>query len=371
MGIKEVGHSSTCFEIQPSREPRRYLRLDRTFDGRRHVQPDTSSGSIFSFLHGEKLDRASLSHRILEVDCPLSVGRGRHFGQPEVGKRPAARARCCLLLLQLDQCAVDKGQWRLAAELSLEAPPPFATLGQHQSPNVLDGEMPYSRLLDTRWSDLAIAHIRGNRRLPVEERPIRPQVQPACRQRGFPGCHTKEKTKGQGKGQGFRRSLNNDPDSACPAKPVPSVDCSTSPEPKLPGEDASTVTGASLVNSLPRWLLKSKCNLSSFLHSIVAEPKDVDDRPTFRFGEADFSDRPLWPMAVPYPEVFTKKVDSDDAWLKKLISLQVVVLSWLHLGEPAAAPISLCFGKQALRRTMERGFNAASPQPRWQYSNSC
>lgn len=76
------------------------------------------------------------------------------------GNVPAARARCCLLLLQLDQCAVDKGQWRLAAELSLEAPPPFATLGQHQSPNVLDGEMPYSRLLDTRWSDLAIAHIR-------------------------------------------------------------------------------------------------------------------------------------------------------------------------------------------------------------------
>lgn len=76
------------------------------------------------------------------------------------GNIPAARARCCLLLLQLDQCAVDKGQWRLAAELSLEAPPPFATLGQHQSPNVLDGELPYSRLLDTRWSDLAIAHIR-------------------------------------------------------------------------------------------------------------------------------------------------------------------------------------------------------------------
>jgi len=127
---------------------------------------------------------------------------------------------------------------------------------------------------------------------------------------------------------------------------VPSVDCSTSPEPKLPGENASTVTVASLVNSLPRWLLKSKCSLSSFLHSIVAEPKDVDDRPTFRFGEADFSDRPLWPMAVPYPEVFTKKVDSDDAWLKKLISLQVVVLSWLHLGEPAAAPISLCLGSK-------------------------
>ncbi len=77
-----------------------------------------------------------------------------------LGQTAAARARCCLLLLQLDQSAVDKGQWRLAAELSLEAPPPFNALSQHQSPNVLDGEMPYSRLLDPRWAELAVSHIK-------------------------------------------------------------------------------------------------------------------------------------------------------------------------------------------------------------------
>ncbi len=77
-----------------------------------------------------------------------------------LGQTAAARARCCLLLLQLDQSAVDRGQWRLAAELSLEAPPPFNALSQHQSPNVLDGEMPYSRLLDPRWAELAVSHIK-------------------------------------------------------------------------------------------------------------------------------------------------------------------------------------------------------------------
>ena len=100
------------------------------------------------------------------------------------------------------------------------------------------------------------------------------------------------------------------------------------------------------MNSLPRWLLRSKGNLRGFLHSIVAQPKDSNTDPTSRLGGASYSDAPLWPMPVPYPEVFTKKVDSDDAWLKKLVSLQVVVLSWLHLGEPDAAPAALALGRK-------------------------
>ena len=73
---------------------------------------------------------------------------------------PSARARLCLLLLQLDQCAVDRGGWQLAAELSLEAPPPFSVLSQHQPPNTADGELPYSRLLDARWAEIALSHLR-------------------------------------------------------------------------------------------------------------------------------------------------------------------------------------------------------------------
>ncbi|CAL1144211.1 unnamed protein product [Cladocopium goreaui] len=73
---------------------------------------------------------------------------------------PSARARLCLLLLQLDQCAVDRGGWQLAAELSLEAPPPFSVLSQHQPPNTADGELPYSRLLNARWAEIALSHLR-------------------------------------------------------------------------------------------------------------------------------------------------------------------------------------------------------------------
>ena len=76
------------------------------------------------------------------------------------GRNASARARACLLLLQLDQAAVDRGSWVLAAELSLEAGPPLATLGLHQGPAVSEGEAPYSKLLDPRWAEIALAHLR-------------------------------------------------------------------------------------------------------------------------------------------------------------------------------------------------------------------
>ena len=74
------------------------------------------------------------------------------------GKTAAARARACLLLLQIDQSSVDRGNWALATELSLELPPPFSSLSQHQPPG--EGELPYSRLLDPRWCELAVSHLR-------------------------------------------------------------------------------------------------------------------------------------------------------------------------------------------------------------------
>ena len=74
------------------------------------------------------------------------------------GQTDAARARLAVLLLQLGQSAVDRGSWYLASELSLEYPPPFGNLAQHSPP--AEGEAPYSRLLDPRWGELALAHLK-------------------------------------------------------------------------------------------------------------------------------------------------------------------------------------------------------------------
>ena len=71
-----------------------------------------------------------------------------------------ARARASVCLLMLDQASIDRGNWALAGELALEAPPPFASLANHQLPAVQDGESPFSKLLDPRWSELAMAHLK-------------------------------------------------------------------------------------------------------------------------------------------------------------------------------------------------------------------
>ena len=77
-----------------------------------------------------------------------------------VGDVAKARARASLLLLMLDQASVDRGNWTLAAELGLEQGPPFSTLATHQGPSIADGEQPFSRLLDPRWAEISLSHLK-------------------------------------------------------------------------------------------------------------------------------------------------------------------------------------------------------------------
>ena len=76
------------------------------------------------------------------------------------GNTAAARARLCLLILMLDQTACDRGSWALSSELALEPGPPMSVLGQHVPPSIADGEQPFSKLLDARWAEVAMSHIR-------------------------------------------------------------------------------------------------------------------------------------------------------------------------------------------------------------------
>lgn len=71
-----------------------------------------------------------------------------------------ARARLAVLMLQFDQSAIDRGSWYLASELGLEQGPPMTALEQHKLPNVIEGESPYSKLLDPRWQEVAMSHLK-------------------------------------------------------------------------------------------------------------------------------------------------------------------------------------------------------------------
>ena len=109
----------------------------------------------------------------------------------------------------------------------------------------------------------------------------------------------------------------------------------------LPGATASTVHIASLLNSMPRWVLKCSGALQGFLQSILANPRRLVSRNT---SERCLN---LWPMPIPYPECFCKGNESlAGAATKKLVSMQVVTFSWIVLGCPCKAPNSLALGSR-------------------------
>ena len=110
---------------------------------------------------------------------------------------------------------------------------------------------------------------------------------------------------------------------------------------KLPGASATAIRVPSFLNSMPRLLLKTRCSLRSFLLCLVSSPGPVD-------GSTSLPSSTTWPMPIPYPEVFRSgaSVRVVEAHWKKLVSLQVVTLSWLALGCPDRAPSEIRLGRR-------------------------
>ena len=80
------------------------------------------------------------------------------------------------------------------------------------------------------------------------------------------------------------------------------------------------------------------CSLRDFLHDILNKPMSAT-------GSTSYSDGSTWPMPIPFPEVFRAGCPfEDEVGRKRLVSLQVVTLSWLTLDRPASAPSWLRLG---------------------------
>ena len=74
------------------------------------------------------------------------------------GKVEETKARLGLLLAQIDQVAVDRGQWLLAAEGSLEDPPPFSAFTRHMPPEIYESQ--HTKLWDSRWAEALMNKIK-------------------------------------------------------------------------------------------------------------------------------------------------------------------------------------------------------------------
>lgn len=108
------------------------------------------------------------------------------------------------MLAQAEQESIDKGNFLLAQEMSLEPPPPYASFTAHVIPDPM--EVQFTRIMDGRWIDAFTAKLRDADEY-IERR----------RKLGQRGVHAKEhgnlesplakakakfKQKGKGKGDG-------------------------------------------------------------------------------------------------------------------------------------------------------------------------
>ena len=112
--------------------------------------------------------------------------------------------------------------------------------------------------------------------------------------------------------------------------------------PKSSACSASSVRVSAFLNSLPRWIAKLRSPFASFVSSMLM-PKAEIKKPT------SLQNALVWPMPIPFPEVFgwrSPRHALPDAEWKRLVSMQVCVLSWFALGGPSAAPDALRLGSK-------------------------
>eukprot|EP00435_Cladocopium_sp_Y103_P047846 s453_g14.t1 len=112
----------------------------------------------------------------------------------------------------------------------------------------------------------------------------------------------------------------------------------------VPGSDASTFSGRGILQSMLRHLLRSRCRLGAFSRSLLAWQFALPTAGVTGLAE-------LFPLPVPYPEVFDSKPARCDkrSTLKKGVVAVVIVLNYLYLNRPKH--VGDAFGG---RRTLSR-----------------
>lgn len=133
---------------------------------------------------------------------------------------------------------------------------------------------------------------------------------------------------------------------------------------KVPGASASTVEVSTLWNSMTRWILNSRCgDLRSFLRNYLQKQASG--------SEASHTPRSVWPLPLPYPRVEFNDFGEDggEQSLRRAINAAVLVLNWLHLGQPKTWPsevgcLPLSMEQKAVVLRLRRlcsGWQTASP----------
>ena len=128
------------------------------------MQEDMASSAPGVGVTQQTSARAWLEHRSRVGPYPtamhLSWCAAGALDALRAGLVEQARARLNVMLMVIDQMSVDKGSWTLASELTLELPPPTQSFRLRDQASSSSGSLAYSRLLDARWAEVSLTHLR-------------------------------------------------------------------------------------------------------------------------------------------------------------------------------------------------------------------
>ena len=127
------------------------------------------------------------------------------------GRVPEAQMRLILLLAQLDQVSIDRGQWVLAGEGSLEQPPPFSSFSHHSLPDYL--EQQHTRLWPQAWAEALMWRVRELDDF-VERRSKLGQRSSARSQGQAEEKNQNQRQKGKGKGKQKQQGIQKQEETA-------------------------------------------------------------------------------------------------------------------------------------------------------------
>ncbi|CAL1137610.1 unnamed protein product [Cladocopium goreaui] len=259
-----------------------------------------------------------------------------------------ARARLALGVAAYDQQAYDKGSWLLSGELSLENHPPYGSFASH--PVVESYEAPHTKLIDGRWFDLIVSKLKGIATFQEQKIKLAPQRG----KRGEELTDEKEKEKPKKPKPGKGGGKKGDKSAKAQAERCWGEDSnvlSSTAElnvhegTRVPGAAAPTCNVLQLWNSMARLLLASSSNFAVFLKSLLGATPPAEG------GTA----QSLWPMSLPYPEVWRPELSKKWCSLarrarKKSVNLVVALLNWLHMSRPTRAPAALALGSRLSKK---------------------
>ena len=333
--------SSKSIALDVFRESQRDLPVDREAHVRRSTQSDFASRYESSFNECSKLGGVQVTDRQLQVNRVCGLVDCGHIGLAHGGRCGKGKSKGIA-------SPVDVGSECRSRQLDFSCRAWFGArttvLNACHSP----------RSVDRRWGATFLTAagsqvgrnqpqpLERHRRLLAEKELSRQDAEGQRFGRWWKqhGVGLKKETEGKSQEQGSFGFLEPaEPNGARELKGGKvrrEVAVDASGAKPLPGTTAATVRLPAFLNSLPRWLLKIHCGLRGFLRSIIQ---------TQGARMISTSSTSIWPMPLPYPEVFTSgSHGSKDAPWKRLVCLQVAVLDWYILNRPDVAPSALGLG---------------------------